>query len=143
MKKISLLVLCCGFFLCNSIVATAGHHKDKMRKDDPKMEALIKDKTQYVKKLDVLLLKYEAAGEKDKESIKKDIKKLIKSSLDKNATFKKAIIDKNKKIIEKLEKELADIKADRNKYIDDKVDFYVSPEGIAKAHDKASMNSEK
>jgi hypothetical protein len=40
-------------------------------------------------------------------------------------------------------KKLADIKADRNKYIDDKVEFLVSPEGIAKAHDKALTNSKR
>lgn len=138
MKKISLLLLCFGFFLCNAVmpkVAFAGHHGDK---DDPKLEALIKEKSKYVSKLDALLIKYEAAADKDKESVKKGIKKLVKASLDKNVAFKQAIIDKNKKVIEKLEEELAYIKADKNKYIDDKVDFYVSSEGISKTHDKAT-----
>ncbi|MDR0724279.1 MAG: hypothetical protein LBF23_03745 [Endomicrobium sp.] len=142
MRKVSLL-LCFGFFLCSAVipkVVVAGHHGDK---EDPKLEALIKEKSKFVSKLNALLVKYEAAVDKDKESVKKEIKKLVKSSLDKNAAFKQAIIEQKKKIIEKLEKELADIKADKNKYIDDKVDFYVSPEGLAKTHDKASKNSEK
>jgi hypothetical protein len=143
MKRISLIVLSFGFFLCNAVmpkVSFAGHHNDTMHAKDDARKALINDKTQYVSKLDALLSKYEAAGEKEKKLIKEDIKKLVRSSLDKNAAFKKAIIEKNKKIIKKLEKELADIKADRNKYIDDKVDFLVSREGIEKTHNKASMN---
>ncbi|MDR0617224.1 MAG: hypothetical protein LBG23_00340 [Endomicrobium sp.] len=46
-----------------------------MDKGDAKaVEKLIKDKSNYVAKLDALLTKYESAGEKDKESIKKEIK---------------------------------------------------------------------
>jgi hypothetical protein len=41
-----------------------------MDKGDAK-EKLIKDKSEYVTKLDVLLVKYESVGEKDKESIEK------------------------------------------------------------------------
>ncbi|MDR1418322.1 MAG: hypothetical protein LBI80_04110 [Endomicrobium sp.] len=138
MKKNVLLFLCFGFFLCSAVVpkvALAGHQGDK---EDPKLEALIKEKSKYVSKLYDLLIKYEEVTGKEKKKIKKDIKKLVKTSLDKNVAFKQAIIDKNKKVIEKLEKELADIKADKNKYIDDKVDFYVSPEGLSKMHAKAT-----
>jgi hypothetical protein len=141
MKK-ALLALCGIFFLCSVVPQVSfSAHKD-IDKGDAK-EKLIKDKSRYVAKLDALLAKYESAGEKDKESIKKEIKKLVKSNLDKNAAFKQAIIEQKKKIIEKLEKELADIKADKDKYIDDKVDFLVSPEGIARAHDKSLTNSEE
>jgi hypothetical protein len=138
MKKV-LLALCGVFFLCSVVPQVSfSAHKD-MDKSDVK-EKLIKDKSKYVAKLDALLAKYESAGEKDKESIKKEVKKLVKSNLDKSTAFKQAIIEQKKKIIEKLEKELADIKADKDKYIDDKVDFLVSPEGIAKTHDKALTN---
>jgi hypothetical protein len=77
MKKV-LLALCGVFFLCSVVPQVSfSAHKD-MDKGDVK-EKLIKDKSKYVDKLDALLAKYESVGEKDKESIKKEIKKLVKS----------------------------------------------------------------
>jgi BMFP domain-containing protein YqiC len=141
MGKKMALVFCSVFFFSylTPIVSVAGDHHDK----DPKMEALKKNKIEFITKLDNLIEKYSAAIDSKKDSVKKDIRKLVDSHLAKEIDCKKTVIAKKQEKIDKLQKELAAIEADRKKYIDDKTEYFVSDEGRDKIHKKKKSFDKK
>jgi hypothetical protein len=80
-----------------------------------------------ITKLDDLLNKYEKAADNKKDAIKKDIQKDVAYFLDKK-------IEKKKEKIAKLQSLVNEYTAERNKVIDDKVEYLISDKGRKKIH---------
>ncbi|MDR1086952.1 MAG: hypothetical protein LBL16_01720 [Endomicrobium sp.] len=80
LKKLTLVLCGVFFFVCfTPVLSFADEHHDK----GPKAEEFKEDKHKFISKLDDLLTKYEKVADTKKESIKKDIRKLVVDFLDK------------------------------------------------------------
>jgi hypothetical protein len=119
------------FFFCyfGPVMSFAGNHCCA----DSKMGATEKDKIEFTANLNKLIEKYNVTAGAEKDAVKKDIRNLVGSNLDKDVALKKALIAKKQEKIANIEKELASIEADRKKYIDDKVDYFISKNDQTKA----------
>lgn len=150
MKKLA-LVICCMFALSSLSFAMPGpkHEggpkpgmdmygfKDKETKEErearwEKMEALKKEHMEFKKDMDTLIEKYNGANDKKKIEVKKEIRDLIASKTDKDIAIKKNILEDQKARIQNFEERIADLENNKDKYIDEKVEFFTSPEGQAK-----------
>lgn len=142
MKKTVLLLLCFGFFLCDIAMSEESFYDCGKLNNSHKLEALREARSKYLEKLKQLIVKYEMSVGEERDTIKEKIKKLVESGLKKNTDFKQAIIEKNRRIIEILEKDLAQLKVNKQKYTDTKVKFLTSTKNnIAKINNKFSFHS--
>lgn len=142
MKKAALAV-CCMFVLSSLTFAMPGpkpemcgfednETKEERQARKEKMEAMKKEHAEFKKEMDELLTKYNKADDKKKAEIKKEIRDLVAVRTDKDIADKKDMIEDQKTRIKKLEDGIASIEADKDKHIDNKVEFLTSPEGQAK-----------
>ncbi|MCA6072256.1 MAG: hypothetical protein LE178_01745 [Endomicrobium sp.] len=149
MVKKMVLFVCGLFFFCyfSPIMSFAGNHccadskmgvteKDKIESTANCQRCCCsteKDKIEFTANLNKLIEKYNVTTGAEKDAVKKDIRNLVDSNLNKDVAFKKALIAKKQEKIANIEKELASIEADRKKYIDDKVDYFISKNDQTKA----------
>lgn len=155
MKKLSLAV-CCMFILSTLSFAGPGMgmhgHKDMETQEEKaarkaKMETMKKDFMEYQKNLDALIEKYNTADDSEKNAVKKEIRDLVAARTDKDIVMKKEMLEDQKARISKLEEFIADLESNKEKIIDEKVEFFTSAQGQAKMKEyrekKAKMQSEK
>ena len=121
MKKMALVML--GLFVMSSLGFAGGiKGEGKGKQMDPeqkaKFEAMKKERTEYFKNLEVLVAKYNAASEKDRVAVKKEITNLVTTKTNKRIADKKA--------------EVAKLEKNRTADVNKKVDFLLSAEGQAK-----------
>jgi hypothetical protein len=83
----------------------------------------------FIIKLDDLLTKYEKAADNKKDGLKRDIQKLVADFLDKK-------IEKKKAKIVKLQSLINEYTSEREKVINDKVEYLTSDKGSKKIHKK-------
>ncbi|MDR2426502.1 MAG: hypothetical protein LBD46_04910 [Endomicrobium sp.] len=154
MRKLALAV--CSMFVMASLSFAgsgmgmyAGGFKDKETKEEKearkeKMEAIKKDYEEFQKNIDVLIEKYNNANDDaDKESVKGEIRGLVAVQTDKNIAAKKDMLEDQKARISKLETKITDLEANKDKYIDEKVDFFTSAEGQAKMKEMREKKEKK
>ncbi|MDR1474715.1 MAG: hypothetical protein LBS38_03400 [Endomicrobium sp.] len=133
LKNLTLVLYSVFFSVCFTPgVSFAGDHHDK----DQKVYEFKETKYKFISKLDDLLTKYEKIADSKKDSIKKDIRKLIADFLDKKIAAKKEKITK-------MQAEISEYEANKNKAIDVKVDFVTSDEGREKIHKQKAHFDEK
>ncbi|MDR1940834.1 MAG: hypothetical protein LBQ47_00705 [Endomicrobium sp.] len=138
-------VVLCGLLMLGSIsYAGENKHEGKVSKEErkAKIEAMKKDRIEFDKNIDALIEKYNKADKKDQDAVKQEITALVSAQTDKNIIRKKEMLEEQRARIEKLEKKIADIETNREKYISDKVDSYISKEGQDK-REKAKKSKHK
>jgi hypothetical protein len=142
LKKLT-LVLCSVFLFSLSVVSLSvagGNHKQGQQLEGLKKKAFKFCPSCHccpccplyqasITKLDDLLTKYEKAADNKKDPIKKDIYKVIESSLDKE-------MEKKKEKIAKLQESISKYEGKRAEGIEGQVDFLTSDKGRQKIHKK-------
>ena len=138
MKKLTLAV--CSLFVLSSLsfadqgleykYGKEGKEEKETRK--AKMEAVKKDHMEYQNNLDALIEKYNAASDQDKAGVKEEIRVLVAVQTDKEIVLKKEMLKAQKERINKQEAKLADLEANKEARINEKVDFAISQKGQAK-----------
>ena len=149
MKKTA-FILCSIFIFSSLSYAMPGNHnlkgndsaEDKKARDE-KMMILKKDFIEYHKNLENLIDEYNKADNKKKEEILKDIKALVYEQTDKDVAKKKEMLAIQKERITKFEEKISEIEADKEAYVNKKVAFYISSEGIQKIKEKSMGMKEK
>lgn len=129
-KKLVLVV--CSVFAFNIFVPAVSFADKAKEIKNPKIEAFMKYKAEFITKLDKSLEKYNAAAENKKESVKSEIKKLVAAYTDKKIAAKKEKAVSFKKQAEKASEKASKMEADKTKYIDDEVAEYLSEKGQAR-----------
>jgi hypothetical protein len=133
LKKLTLVLCGISFFACfTPVVSFASDYNNKDQKGKEFKEA----KYKFISKLDDLLTKYEKIADTKKDSIKKDIRKLV-------ADFFDTKIAAKKEKIAKLQAKISEYESDKNKVIDAKVDFVTSDDGREKIHKKKAYFDEE
>jgi citrate synthase len=144
MMKKAAIALCATFLFGN--LAYAGEYKGKFDKEEhkAKFEEMKKERREFDKKLDELIEKFNKAEDLEKDSVKTEIKALLSERTDKELPKKKEMLEEQKGRIDKLEKEIASIEADKEKYIEEKAEKILIPEGQAKRKEfKEKMKEHK
>jgi hypothetical protein len=106
--------------------------KEEKAERKAKMATMKQDFMEFKKSLEPLIEKYNSAADKDKAGIKKELRALVAAQTDKDIAARKEMLQDQKARITKLEEFIADIEANKEKRIDERVDFMTSPEGYAK-----------
>ena len=144
MMKKTAITLCALFLLGN--LSYAGEHKDKFKDEEGKaqFEEMKKERVEFEKKLSELIEKFNNSDETAKNGVKAEIRALLSEKTDKELPKKKKMLADMKVRIDKLEKEIASVEKDKEKYLTEKVDFIVSEEGQAKRNKfKEKMKDDK
>lgn len=140
MKKLS-LAICCMFIL--SSLSFAGSpmglqgYKDIETKEEKaarkaKMETMKKEFMEFQKTIEALIERFNSADGKDKSEIKNEIRALVAKETDKNIKMKREMFEDQKARISKMEEYISDLEANKDKRIDEAVEFITSAEGQAK-----------
>ena len=120
-----------------------GEHKEEREARKARMEAAKRDHMEYQKNLDALIEKYNAADSKGREDVKKEIRSLVAIQTDKEIALKKDMLEKQKERIQKLEANITNLEANKDKRIDKKVELFTSPEGQQKMQEKREKTENK
>lgn len=143
MKKAALVF--CGMFMVSSLSFAMPPKHDgmgpgpgPMNKEErqQKMEMMKKDFMEFHKNLENLITKYNESKGKKRDGVKNEIRQLVATQTEKDIAMKKEMLAVQKARIDDLQKKIADIEADKEAYINKKVDFYVSDEGQKKIKEK-------
>ena len=131
-------VLLCSIFVFGGIAFADADVSKKKRSAQPKEDkekavSLKKVNEAYHKELEALIEKYNNSSEK--ESVRNEMITLVSNYTDKNISSKKEKVIKDKEKIEKLEKEITAIEADKEKHVNNEVDFYLTVEGQKKLNE--------
>ncbi|MDR2436613.1 MAG: hypothetical protein LBD17_00865 [Endomicrobium sp.] len=142
LKKLTLVVLVFLFSFSAVTVCISGHNPEKGQELENFKEEALKfppscpccnacchSYQDFIIKLDDLLTKYEKAADNKKDDIKRDIQKVVADFLDKK-------IEKEKAKIAKLQSLINEYTAEREKVINDKVEYLTSDKGSKKIHKK-------
>ena len=98
-----------------------------------KFEALQKERAQYMKDVNAIVDKYNAASDSDKPAIKAQLTEIVSKQTDADIVTRKKLLDEQKERITKLEAQIAKMEKDKTAYVNEKVDFILSPKGQKKA----------
>lgn len=139
MKKTGLVL--CSVFIFSSLALAAPVNEPKFspaqeeRERRAIMEEIKRERAQYFKKMNVLLENYnKAASQKDKDSIKKDIRELVSQQTDNDIKNRKEFLNTQKERIAEFEKELKEYEKNKESDIDRKVEKLTSIEYKREVH---------
>ncbi|MCL2485209.1 MAG: hypothetical protein FWF00_03095 [Endomicrobia bacterium] len=116
----------------------SGADKQDAKERKARMTEFKEDRAEYLKALESLVEKYNKASDKDKESVKNEIKALISQETDRELVQKKAMLAEQRERIEKFEAQIAKIESNKEAYIDKKVNKAINPKQPKDKKDKKS-----
>jgi hypothetical protein len=141
-------VALCGVFIFGA-VAFAGEgkfgHKHKYgdcKGDKENKVAMKKEKMEYFKNLETLIEKHNNTADKDKNAVKEEIKVLVSNQTDKDITARKEMLEHKKAKLAEFENKINYMENEKDKYVNEKVDFFISPEGQEKMKDMQKRKKE-
>lgn len=140
MKKAT--VLLCSIFVFSSLATADAFAQKATEEKNVKTVSMKTEREAYNKELQRLVNKYSSASEKDKSSIRNEMSVLVADYTEKDLSYKKEKLVKDKERIARQEKEITDIENDKAGHINKEIDFYLSDKGQKKLQ-KANNKKEK